>query len=209
MSTLTWGSGNIDADPLFADPGNGDYRLKSMGGRWDPAANGGAGGWVTDSVHSPCIDAGDPASDYAQETEPNGGCINAGAYGNTEEASRSFVPPTYTLTVLSAPVLGIHIAGDRPGTTLYAVTCDDQEVVNLAAPEGVSLEGRSCHFAFWAVDNVRQPSRQTDVQLIMDTNHTAMAVYDWRLPGDVTGDCLVNVLDMIFVRNHARTACSE
>ena len=43
----------------------------------------------------------------------------------------------------------------------------------------------------------------------MDSDHTAVVGYDWRLPGDVTGDCIVNVLDMIFVRNRARTSCSE
>ena len=39
QAELIWGPGNIDADPLFADSANGDYRL--MAG-------------------SPCIDAGDP-----------------------------------------------------------------------------------------------------------------------------------------------------
>ncbi|MFH1746157.1 MAG: right-handed parallel beta-helix repeat-containing protein [Planctomycetota bacterium] len=37
--TLIWGDGNIDADPLFADPDNGDYHL---------------------TADSPCIDTGDP-----------------------------------------------------------------------------------------------------------------------------------------------------
>ena len=45
--------------------------------------------WVTDDVTSPCIDAGDPASDYANEPAPNGGRINLGCYGNTAEASKS------------------------------------------------------------------------------------------------------------------------
>ena len=43
----------------------------------------------------------------------------------------------------------------------------------------------------------------------MDADHTALAQYDWRLSGDVTDDCKVNILDMIFVRNHLNTACSE
>jgi len=98
--------GNIDADPLFADPGHwddnatpddpsddvwidGDYHLKSRYGRWDPAANAGAGGWVFDSVTSPCIDAGDRGSDFSNEPQPNGGRVNMGAYGNTMEASKS------------------------------------------------------------------------------------------------------------------------
>jgi predicted outer membrane repeat protein/parallel beta-helix repeat protein len=79
------GEGNIDADPLFADPDNGDYHLKSQAGRWDPNSQI----WVQDDVTSPCIDAGDPASPIGQEPAPNGGRINMGAYGGTSEASKS------------------------------------------------------------------------------------------------------------------------
>ena len=57
--------------------------MKSIAGRWDGSK------WVTDDVASPCIDAGDPASDYANEPAPNGGRINLGCYGNTAEASKS------------------------------------------------------------------------------------------------------------------------
>ena len=48
------------------------------------------GGWTyTDTETSPCIDAGDPSSDYTLEPEPNGDRINMGAYGNTPQASKS------------------------------------------------------------------------------------------------------------------------
>ena len=60
--------GNISEDPMFVDPQNGDYHLQPG---------------------SPCIDAGDPASDYSQEPSPNGGRINMGCYGNTSEATTS------------------------------------------------------------------------------------------------------------------------
>ena len=79
------GDGNIDADPLSADPQNGDYHLKSQAGRWDSGANI----WVVDDVTSPCIDAGDPSSPVALEPIPNGGIVNMGAYGGTIEASKS------------------------------------------------------------------------------------------------------------------------
>ncbi|MHC4535782.1 MAG: right-handed parallel beta-helix repeat-containing protein [Planctomycetota bacterium] len=62
------GDGNIDADPLFADPINGDFHLLAG---------------------SPCIDAGDPNSEFAFEPEPNGGRINMGAYGGTPQATLS------------------------------------------------------------------------------------------------------------------------
>jgi hypothetical protein len=42
-----------------------------------------------DTVTSPCIDAGDPDSDFADEPESNGQRINLGAYGGTEQASKS------------------------------------------------------------------------------------------------------------------------
>jgi len=60
------GAGNIATEPYFVDPENGDYRLLP---------------W------SPCIDAGDPGSDFAREPEPNGGQIDIGAYGNTPTAT--------------------------------------------------------------------------------------------------------------------------
>jgi hypothetical protein len=44
-------------------------------------------------VHSPAIDAGDPAAPFAAESQPNGGRANLGAYGNTAEASRSVPEP--------------------------------------------------------------------------------------------------------------------
>ena len=79
------GVGNIDVDPLFSDPAAGGYHLKSKAGRWDP----GTQGWVKDRATSPCIDAGDPSSDVADEPQPNGQRINMGAYGGTEQASKS------------------------------------------------------------------------------------------------------------------------
>jgi parallel beta-helix repeat protein/predicted outer membrane repeat protein len=101
------GNGNIDFDPLFVNPGywadvddpnivlepnnpnavwvDGDYHLKSQAGRWDPVSES----WIVDDVTSPCIDAGDPNSPIGYEPFPNGGIINMGAYGGTEQASLS------------------------------------------------------------------------------------------------------------------------
>ena len=67
-STLTWGSGNIETDPLFVDDVGGDYHVEAC---------------------SPGVDAGDPGSDYSNEPHPNGGNVNMGAYGNTPEATRA------------------------------------------------------------------------------------------------------------------------
>lgn len=62
-----------------------DYHLLSGTGRWQP----GLDEWVTDAGFSPCIDAGDPADDYSDESKPDGRRINIGLYGGTAFASRS------------------------------------------------------------------------------------------------------------------------
>lgn len=79
------GTGNLSVDPLFADAANSDFHLRSTVGRWDAANSI----WVQDSSQSPAIDAGDPASAFDAEREPNGGRADLGAYGNTAQASMS------------------------------------------------------------------------------------------------------------------------
>jgi hypothetical protein len=96
------GEGNIDVDPRFADPQNGDFRLKSQAGRWDPLSES----WAQDDVTSPCIDAGDPMSPIGLEPFPNGGFINMGAYGGATEAGKSY---------FGEPICGSIVAGDLNG----------------------------------------------------------------------------------------------
>jgi parallel beta-helix repeat protein len=96
------GEGNINVDPCFADPNNGDYYLKSQAGHWD--AN--SASWIKDDVTSPCIDAGDMSSPIGLEPFPNGGIINMGAYGGTAEASKSY---------FGEPVCETIVAGDING----------------------------------------------------------------------------------------------
>ncbi len=96
-STATWGDGNIQVNPLFADQANGDFHLKSQAGRWDPDSQS----WITDALTSPCIDIGIPYTindpnffyvgtiDYHGELWPHGGRVNMGAYGATAQASMS------------------------------------------------------------------------------------------------------------------------
>ncbi len=81
------GTGNINANPQFASTTTPDYHLMSMVGRYDPQA----ARWVTDSVQSPCVDAGDPKSALGAEPAPNGDRINMGAYGGTRQASKGGV----------------------------------------------------------------------------------------------------------------------
>jgi len=79
------GEGNLNTDPLFADPDNGDFHLKSQAGRWNPIS----GNWTVDELSSLCIDAGNPDELVGLERFPNGDRINMGAYGGTPEASLS------------------------------------------------------------------------------------------------------------------------
>ncbi|MCK4357348.1 MAG: T9SS type A sorting domain-containing protein [Candidatus Cloacimonetes bacterium] len=62
--TVYWLEGNIDEDPLFADPQNGDFHLT-----W-------ANFPIPDSTKSPCIDAGDPNSPL----DPDSTRADIGAY---------------------------------------------------------------------------------------------------------------------------------
>ena len=118
--TGAWlGSGNINSDPCFADPGHwdangtpddanddfwvdGDYHFKSQAGRWKPATQA----WITDDVTSPCIDAGDPMSPIGREPFPNGGIINMGAYGSTAEASKSYFGEPVCKTIVAGDING-------------------------------------------------------------------------------------------------------
>ena len=79
------GEGDITDDPLFVDPDNDDYHIRSERGRYWPEHDI----WVLDKVTSPCVDGGDSDADIFNEPMPNGGRINIGAYGGTAEASLS------------------------------------------------------------------------------------------------------------------------
>jgi len=79
------GEGNIDVDPLFVDPENRNYYLRSEAGHWDPVSQN----WIVDEETSPCINTGDPESPLGDEPEAHGDRINMGAYVGTTQASKS------------------------------------------------------------------------------------------------------------------------
>lgn len=122
---LIWGSGNIDEQPEFAsydistEHDIWDFHLQSEFGRWDKNIDD----WVEDSTTSPCIDAGDPNTDYSGELWPHGGRINMGAYGGTQQASRN------------GNIADFDINGRVDGTDLnefvYYWLADDDGIVNL------------------------------------------------------------------------------
>ncbi|MCW5626108.1 MAG: right-handed parallel beta-helix repeat-containing protein, partial [Burkholderiales bacterium] len=125
-------------DPLFVDPDGADgalgYVSLAVDGRDDDfhlrsaygTFAGGSRVPVRDPVtglpvavgavtpiafdqHAPGIDRGRPTDDFGGEPSPNGGFINVGAYGGTDQASMS---PTRYVTVLS-PNGGERVAQNR------------------------------------------------------------------------------------------------
>ncbi len=87
------GAGNFSADPLFVNPAAGDYHEMGKEGSCHDGA------WTPDGANSPCLDAGDPGSDWSLEPKPCGNRINIGAYGNTAEATRSLPPVGMVISV--------------------------------------------------------------------------------------------------------------
>jgi len=104
------GAGNFPHDPSFADPNAGDYHLCSERGRYWPEHDV----WVLDKMSSPCLDAGDPNSDYSHERAPNGGRINLGAYGGTAYASLSETLNQPPQVVITAPADGTSAMSADP-----------------------------------------------------------------------------------------------
>lgn len=109
-------SRSISVDPRFVDNAS-NFHLRSTSGsyRGEPFTAPGGGSFVADADLSFCIDAGDPASAYAQEPVPNGGRIDLGAFGNTSDASGS---PASRFSLLVEPQPGAKWFGTRTVTWL-------------------------------------------------------------------------------------------
>ncbi|MEI6499674.1 MAG: FlgD immunoglobulin-like domain containing protein, partial [Armatimonadota bacterium] len=124
-------NGNISKDPLFAWAAKGNFYEKSKGGRW----NLGTKTWVIDTVHSPCIDAGAPASPFANEPSPNGGRTNMGAYGNTKYASKSAPKGAASGLLLTATAASTGSGSAQITVNLTSAATVQVSVLNLAGRE--------------------------------------------------------------------------
>ncbi|NQU05945.1 MAG: S8 family serine peptidase, partial [Calditrichaeota bacterium] len=80
---ITWGEGNIDSDPLFADPDNGDFHL---------------------TANSPCINTGDPDS----PDDPDGTRADMGAIPYDHNPPSIAVSPGSIETNLDIPATEEH-----------------------------------------------------------------------------------------------------
>lgn len=89
QNTYTQEMNSICESAEFANPSLADFHLKSITGRYNPAT----GTYVTDTVHAAFIDFGSPSHVFSNEPAPNGGRLNIGAFGNTDQASLSRTNP--------------------------------------------------------------------------------------------------------------------
>jgi len=202
-STFDWAEGNIDADPLFAKPGywgdindpnmvvepddpnatwiDGDYHLKSETGRWDSNSQR----WVMDDTTSPCIDRGDPNSHVGDEPDPNGGIINMGAYGGTQEASMSIgmlapVPPVPPLAHWKLDETEGDIAYDSAGDSDGTLVGDP-----VWQPDGGILVGA---LQLDGVDDY------VSTEFVLNPADGALSVFAW-IKGGALGQAIISQTD--------------
>ncbi len=189
---------SFSQDPLFADPVYGDHHLKSRGGRYLAP-----GSWTTDAVHSPCIDSGDPASAWAGEPAPNGGRVNMGCWGNTEQASKATTDPwllaasandgfpvagTFNLTwmwgnIAASNRVRLDVTTDG-GITWHAIA-SGQPVANGAYAWDTTTEP-GVPWASWRVVLESNPSINDAADRLFPIRNTALSYYvnDGSTAGD-------------------------
>ncbi len=177
-------------DPLFVDAANGNYHLQSVAGYWDGASSS----WVTDSVHSPCIDAGDLSSNFTLEPFPSGGRINMGAYGNTAEASKAGLsllvwPEDISILEGSSSSFMVSLSADPVASTVVDVSALAGSDADLYIISGSSLTFTSTDW--WVVQEVIVGAMEDDADGIFDAGTyrlTAIGVNDFDVPVSVIDD---------------------
>jgi parallel beta-helix repeat protein/predicted outer membrane repeat protein len=151
------GTGNLDTDPLFVDFSIGDFHLQSEVGSYHD------GQWLVDPQTSLCIDAGDPASAYVNETEPNGDRVNMGTYGNTDQASRSLNDPQ----CVSDSVSGVWTTALNPRYVISDIyILADQTLVIEPGVEVIFMG----HYKFEVQTNATLQAMGTEIDSILFTS---------------------------------------
>jgi len=92
--------------------------------------------------------------------------------GNTAAWKVFYEKPTYKLAVQSTPAAGIAITGTKPGKTNYSVTCVENELVTLVAPETVHNAGV---FSEWQIGE--QCYQTPEISIVIDSDTTCVARY--------------------------------
>ncbi len=195
------GIGNINVNPLFVDEEAGSFHLKSKAGHWDPES---PTGWTIDTQHSECIDKGDVSSDFELEPSPNGGRINMGAYGNTEEASKSFMSV-------------IYVDKDATGGADNGTSWEDA-YIHLQTALSVAISGdeiwvaEGTYYPDWdPVNNRYSRDRNASFKLIneveiyggFNATESLRTQRDWEInPTILTGDLSSSVYNSYHVFHH-------
>ena len=103
------------------------------------------------------------------------------------------------LAVTSAPYSGIYLAGNHADMTPYERVFLAPQNVTFSAQLRLFRASVPYNFAYWKINGIPQQPRQTDIQFRVEADTAAEAVYN--MLGDANGDCVVNVLDLITIRN--------
>lgn len=84
------------------------------------------------------------------------------------------------LNVQSTPIMGVVITGDNRGVTNYSVLCESRQQITLTASDSVEVDGQQYSFVHWIVNEKERPDGLTRIQITMDADYTATAVYRAR-----------------------------
>lgn len=144
------GTGNISVHPMFVDYSN--YHLQQ---------------------DSPCMDAGDPASDYSNEPEPNGNRINMGAYGNTEKATLTKIPEVLKVT-LSDP-------DPVKASTNFVITVQFNKTLDTSVEPSITLNSTGS-----TDPSVPSGGHWSSSARANDTYTTPLIVLDSTMEGEIT-----------------------
>ena len=161
--------GNLFVDPQMAAVSitsgiaNQDYHLKSKSGRYYN------GGWVKDTVNSPCIDMGDPSYSYANEPDDNGDRINIGMYGNTAEASLSAEIISDSETLHDTRITNTNVDTSYHNSTYLDIGIDTNNICrsllwfDLSEYRNVSIESATLSLLWYAPTSDRPVSTVIEV----------------------------------------------
>ena len=82
-----------------------------------------------------------------------------------------------TITVDSAPMTGVSISGDLPGTTSYSALYNRARAITLVAPDSVATDEGVHPFVQWMIRGYRAPQGQTSLQIPPSSGGDPVALY--------------------------------
>jgi len=147
------------------------------------------------TMFSPCIDAGDPEDDYAEEPEPNGGVINIGAYGGTPQATLS--PFCFDNCISELCQSEIIVTVIDPDGGILSYTWDPID--------GGEIIGTGDHVLFSPPDNGPYECPY-QIRLVVESSTSGKTYEDIiyvyvKIAGDADGSGMVDILDKRLVRD--------